>query len=163
MRRAITKLADIGVIPAMYALISTQKPEEDAELAADLWTKLVAANALFSEVSADGPFFFGEMLSLADTSIVPFLDRFSTTLLHYRGFEMFPQGAQEVSRLKAMLDAARERPGFQATTQAPEFYINTYRSYCSRRGGATEGEMAAMQAAQSRFVSEAAPAQSSKL
>ena len=50
--------------------------EADGQLAADLWTKLVATSALFSEASATGPFLFGGAPSLADTSIVPFLDRF---------------------------------------------------------------------------------------
>ena len=79
---------------------------------------------------------------------------------------MFPEGAHhEVGRLRAMLGAARGRAAFRATAQTPEFYINAYRSYCSRRGSATEGERAAVRAVQSRLArpSEAASARPSKL
>ena len=155
MRRTIARLATLGVIPAMYALLSSQDPEQDPALAASLWSKLLDADAMFSEADAAGPFLFGAEPSLADSSIMPFLDRFSTTLRFYRGFVLLPERAPGVARLRAMLAAARDRPAFRRTSQSPEFYVNFYRSYGSRRGASTDEEKERMATVQAGLTSGA--------
>ena len=38
--------------------------------------------------TAEGPYFLGEALSLVEIALVPFLDRLSVCLQHYRNFDM---------------------------------------------------------------------------
>ena len=98
----------------MYTLISNQKPEKDHELAANLYEKLAACARILRSKSADGPFFLGEQLSVADIALVPFLDRFEVTLPFYRGFELLPVAElPELAPLQQLLGACRKRPAFQ--------------------------------------------------
>ena len=54
-----------------------------------------------------------------------------------------------------MLAAARDRPAFQRTSQSPEFYVNFYRSYGSRRGASTDEEKERMATVQAGLTSGA--------
>jgi len=64
--------------------------------------------------SKDSEYLVGNRLSLADIAIVPFLERLSHTLAHYRGFELLPDDGKH-TRLRRLLAAARARPAFQST------------------------------------------------
>ena len=45
------------------------------------------------------------------------------------GQELLPRDDPSLARMRGLLDAARERPAFQTTSQAPEFYIKSYKGY----------------------------------
>ncbi len=61
----------------------------------------------------------------ADIAVLPFLERFSVLLPHYRGYD--PLAVDE--RLRAWLNAARQRPAFQETTLPAEDFIKGYGGY----------------------------------
>ena len=145
MRQNIAKVATIGLIPSFYQLLSNQNPETDTQIAAKVWKKMVETNKLFCEFDLDGPYLFGDEISLADTSLIPFLDRFSTNLKFYRNFILLPDNCEEISKLKNMLESSRKRESMKETSQTPEFYINAYRSYAAKRRRSTEQEMKDME------------------
>lgn len=139
IRMVIAKIAAVGVIPAMYQLLSNQNPKNDKKKAAKLWKSLVETNRLMCSVDITGPFFLGNQLTLADTSLVPFLDRFSAILPYYRGFNFLPP-KKDVAKLRYLLSTSRERKAFRATSQPAEFYIAAYRAYAGERGRSTLSE-----------------------
>jgi len=77
-----------------------------------------------AKLSSDGPYWLGEQLSLADLSFYPFFERFCV-LQHYRGFAI----PDDCARLKAWLEAMRQRPGVSATRESDEFHIDVYKNY----------------------------------
>jgi len=79
---------------------------------------------LYKEKSS-GPYYLGEHFSMAEIAWVPFLDRFSATLSHYRSFDVFAGR----NRLKEAYEATKCRPSFARTCQTREFYIQIYASY----------------------------------
>merc|ERR1719221_1045323 len=80
-------------------------------------------NARMVEQDADGPYFLGKQLSLADIHLAPFLDRSEAKLAFYRNFDLLPEQDPNVSRLREFLSACRARPAYQQTNQTPEYYI----------------------------------------
>jgi glutathione S-transferase len=117
------------LVPQMYALLQEQDPAVAASKAAKLTSVLRECNARMEQQSTGGPFFLGEQLSYADIAIVPFLDRFEATLGYYRGYELLARDDPSLARMRALLDAAREREAFKATSQEPDFYIKSYKGY----------------------------------
>ena len=100
--------------------------------------KAAAADALLDKLEAKyaaqtpaGPFFLGERPCVADVAVMPFLDRFSVLLPHYRAYDVFAGRP----RLRAALEAAKKRPAFAATSQEPEYYINAYSGYATGKPG----------------------------
>ena len=79
--------------------------------------------------SKDSEYLVGNRLSLADIAIVPFLERFSYTLAHYRGFELLPDDGKH-TRLRRLLAAARARPAFQSTNLARRSLVHASDRYC---------------------------------
>ena len=64
-------------------------------------------------------------ISQADIACLPFLDRFSATLTHYRDFDVLAVD----ERLRQWYAAAKARPSFQETSKEPEFYVDGYKGY----------------------------------
>jgi glutathione S-transferase len=85
-------------------------------------------NKLAEDQSADGPFFLGATFSAADIALVPFLDRFRTTLGVYRNFDIF----EHAPRLRKLLTAALERPSVGQSSQSGDFYLNAYKGYAKQ-------------------------------
>ena len=46
-----------------------------------------------------------------------------------RGYKLLARDDPSLARMRALLDAAREREAFKATSQEPEFYIKSYKGY----------------------------------
>jgi len=111
-------------ITVMYGLLKNQDRSKDEELKAQITAKLKVAVDLLKKQS-DGPFFLGEELSLADIAALPFIDRFSATLAHYRNYNLF----EVDDRLHTWYAAAKERKAFQETSKDPAFYIDSYKEY----------------------------------
>jgi len=111
-----------------YGLLMNQDRSADEGLKENLSKALKGLNDRFVAQSS-GPYFLGKDLSMADIAIVPFLDRFVTTLKHYRDFEML--GSPDTTRLKELYEECKKRPAFQKTTQTPDFYIGGYRGYAN--------------------------------
>jgi len=134
VREIISKF-DVGYL---YGLLKCQDLDKLDEVAQAATAKLEAFAKLWgTKKEPGGPYFLGNELSLADIAVVPFLERFQFTLLHYREFEMLPQSSEHLAPLRALLAAARTRNAFQITTQTPEFFVAAYSNY----GGRTNKEL----------------------
>jgi len=94
---------------------------------------------IYSKQHPTGPYFLGNDLSLADIAVLPFLERFTILLKHYRNFELLPASNLKLARLRLALETARTRPGWRVCAQSPEFFIRSYASY----GGKTDAELQA--------------------
>jgi len=111
----------------LYALLMNQDRSTDDEMKTNLSKLLKSLNDRFVAQSA-GPYFLGKEISLADIAVVPFLERFVSTLKHYRNFDVF---GPDTARLQELTEACRKRPAFQRTTQTPEFFNQGYASYAN--------------------------------
>lgn len=92
-------------------------------LAEKLTDQLRQISAKMVEQSAEGPFFLGEQLTIAETHLAPHLDRWESTLAYFRNHELLPEDDPSLTRLREMLAAVRARPAFQRTSQPAEYYI----------------------------------------
>eukprot|EP00696_Hemimastix_kukwesjijk_P012655 gnl/Hemi2/25901_TR8707_c0_g1_i1.p2 gnl/Hemi2/25901_TR8707_c0_g1~~gnl/Hemi2/25901_TR8707_c0_g1_i1.p2 ORF type:complete len:267 (-),score=127.29 gnl/Hemi2/25901_TR8707_c0_g1_i1:135-884(-) len=129
-RLLIAKFDD-AVRGPCYQLLMNKDPAKDEALKDKLLAELGWFEGLYTELKqAGGPFFRGAELSMAEISFMPFLERFSCVLPHYRGLDLFEGG--RFPNLHAALTAVRARPAFQKTTAAAEYFINAYTSYASR-------------------------------
>lgn len=121
----------------LYGLLMNQDSSKTAELKAQVLSALKELNDLIkvqhSRLGADraGPYYLGNTFSAADIAVAPFLDRFSATLPHYRGFDPLSEGGDDVALLRALFEAVKQRPAFKKTSQVPEFYIWAYRGYAN--------------------------------
>jgi glutathione S-transferase len=109
------------ISPSYKVLMAKEGPVPEDALAAikagyDAWEKAY---------SGGGPFLFGPRISNADLLILPFVDRFCATLLHYRQFDLLSSRPA----LSRALNAALERSSFGATAQPRDFYVWAYRGY----------------------------------
>jgi len=111
-------------ITVMYGLLKNQDRTKDEELKVQITAKLKAAVDMLKKQS-EGPFFLGDKLSLADIAALPFIDRFSATLKHYRDFNILDVD----ERLQSWYAAAKERKAFLETSKDSEFYIDAYKDY----------------------------------
>eukprot|EP00516_Mucochytrium_quahogii_P008024 CAMPEP_0203746844 /NCGR_PEP_ID=MMETSP0098-20131031/2169_1 /ASSEMBLY_ACC=CAM_ASM_000208 /TAXON_ID=96639 /ORGANISM=" , Strain NY0313808BC1" /LENGTH=251 /DNA_ID=CAMNT_0050635091 /DNA_START=74 /DNA_END=829 /DNA_ORIENTATION=- len=115
----------------LYGLLMNQEPEGDKELVGKINDAAKELNAEFRK--SKGPYFLGETFSLADLAIIPFVDRFSVTLPHWRGFQPFSQDNPDVDALLASYHACQQRPAFKSTSQDPEFYSKSYQRYAQTK------------------------------
>ena len=122
--REVVELFESTCLGPLYGLLKCQVDAEKLEFIGKIQSSLGAIEAMYASAS-DGPFLLGDDPCIADISVTPFLDRFSATLTHYRDFNPL----NNCPRLTGLLTAARERPGFQTTSQLPEFYVFGYQSY----------------------------------
>jgi len=116
-----------------YKYLMNPDATQHEELRAACVAALTKMEARFAVGSAAGPYFLGAALSAADIAVLPFLERFSAGLGHYRAWRFEEELAALAPRLAAALAAARQRPAWQATTMTPAFYIAAYSGYASGR------------------------------
>jgi len=115
------------VVGKLYQLLMNRDAEKAAEKREAANTALEWAEEAYGSHDAAGPYFLGERFSLADIVVLPFLDRFSATLQHYRDFDIF----EGRPRLQAAYEAAKTRPAFAQSSQDPQFYIRGYSRYAN--------------------------------
>jgi len=127
VRLFCSQFGEKGIRP-LYALLSNQDRSKDEELQQALVKVLKEFNTRLEKQSS-GPFFLGDQVSLADLALIPFVDRMSTVLKHYRGFDFL--ALPELSRIRDAYEASKKREAFQKTSQAPEFYIFVYNRYAN--------------------------------
>jgi len=125
IREVISKF-DVGYL---YEHLRNQDLSKRAAIEKNTRDELEWFARLYSKIHPSGPFFLGESLSLADIAVLPFLERFSAVLRHYRDFELLPADNQKLARLRLALHTARLRPAWLACAQKPEFFVRGYASY----------------------------------
>lgn len=77
-----------------------------------------------AKLSDNGPYWMGEQITLVDLSFYPFFERFCV-LKHYRDFDI----PDDCKRLKAWLEAMRQRPCVIETRESDDFHIDVYKNY----------------------------------
>jgi len=115
-------------VTTLYDLLKNQDKSKEVELQNKIKEALQKLNKAL-EAQSQGPYFLGKDLSLADIALIPFLDRFKTTLKHYRNFDIF--SIEKTDRVKTVYETASSRPAFKVTQQTPEFYIQVYSKYAN--------------------------------
>eukprot|EP01095_Lingulamoeba_sp_RSL-Kostka_P000585 TRINITY_DN10852_c0_g1_i2.p1 TRINITY_DN10852_c0_g1~~TRINITY_DN10852_c0_g1_i2.p1 ORF type:complete len:230 (-),score=83.04 TRINITY_DN10852_c0_g1_i2:180-869(-) len=108
----------------LYGLLKNQEEENNQVFIEKITSSLNDVFDIYKETS-EGPYLFGDRITIADIAIIPFLERFSITLPHYRSFD--PLSVDD--RVAALLNAARELEAFKSSTESPEYYIEGYKGY----------------------------------
>jgi len=118
-------------IGPFYQLLRAQEANDRSEKEAEVKESLSAVEQIYRENArmfrAKGPFLLGDVLTLAEINIMPFLFRFEILLKHYRQFELL----KDFPLLAAALDASKARPAFKTTTRDAKVYIDGYAKYAS--------------------------------
>merc|ERR1711862_507438 len=124
--RLISTRFEVG---AFYGLLKAQDDETKDSMKKKIGETLENFNTdLHAFVpNPSGPYLCGEF-SLADIAIMPFIDRFSSTLKHYRDFDL---DLQKYDRIHSAFEACKTRDAFKKSSQPPEFYIQVYDSYAN--------------------------------
>lgn len=74
--------------------------------------------------TGEGPYWFGEQLTLTDIAFYPFFERFAV-LEHFTGITL----PDNCSRIHRWFSAMGARDAVKALMNTPEFYIERYRDY----------------------------------
>jgi len=122
VREVISKF-DVGFL---YAQLRNQDPEKRATIEKTTIEELEWFANLYSKISGTGPYFLGEELSLVEIAIMPFLERSTILLHHFRNFELLPPSNPKLAKLRLALETARTRPAWKACAQTPEFFIRSF-------------------------------------
>jgi len=135
-RRAImyfvAKRFDDACQPVLYEFLKNQDQSKSSEIASKVTSKLEEFDQLYAKhKETEGPFLFGQALSMCEISVIPFLERFETVFKHYRNYDMFADG--KLPTLHAALEAARGRPAFAETTGTPDYFVAAYKGYATRQ------------------------------
>jgi len=106
--------------------LRNQDREQDEHLRQQLRDKYTPVVDMLKSHS-NGPFFLGEELSLAEIFAIPFVERFSIILKHYRDLDLLDIDP----RLREWHEAATKREAFQKTTRPADFFISGYTKYAN--------------------------------
>lgn len=138
-KRALARIwidfANTKFIPAFYKLLLSQESEKQQE-----WTEEITQHLHFIEHEglrkiSDGPYWFGQEVSLVDISYYPWFERWAA-LEHYRGVTL----PEDCSRLQAWWQTMKELPSVQATACPGEYHIEQYARYASNTASGTTAQ-----------------------
>jgi glutathione S-transferase len=124
------------LMPANRALLMAQDPKERKSLSEKLAESLVfMENEGLAKTSGNGPYWFGDRVSLVDITYFPLFQRFCATE-HYRGFEI----PAECKRVRGLIAAMGERESVKSTSLPPEELIKHYARYAQPAENASAAE-----------------------
>ena len=130
-QRALARIwidfANTKFTPAFYKLLLSQDPAAQQDWRAEMTRHLqfIEQEGL-AKLSGDGPFWFGDSLSLVDISYYPWFERWPA-LEHYRGLSV----PADCPRLQRWWQAMEEQPCVLATKQAGDYHIQQYAKYAA--------------------------------
>ena len=116
-----------AIISNFYGLLKSQDAAEQARMTSSLLGACEAFGAHLQAAGGNGPFFLGELPSLADCLVYPWVARFCV-LKAYRGFAV-PQGDERYRAFSRWADAMAAVPEVAATIEPDDFYTVGYESY----------------------------------
>ena len=119
-------------VPVFYKLLLAQESSLQKILVAQMTERLVFLDQEGFSSASNGPYWFGQKLSLVDLSLYPHFERFPV-LTEYRGMNI-PRSCQ---RLRAWLDVMRERSSAVVTAHEPGFHIEAYIQYANGTASGT--------------------------
>lgn len=121
VRRCIISV-DSSLIPSFYRLLKAQS-EEDQSKAKDRLKR--SLQLIENELHLfKGPYFFGQMFTLADIAVYPWFERWPV-LEHYRRFSW----PRDLKALELWLAAMQTRKSVKANLNERSFYIREYADY----------------------------------
>jgi glutathione S-transferase len=141
-KRAIARIwidfANTRFTTAFYKLLLSQQAEPQQEWAAELKKHLLfLEHEGLRQFSKDGPFWFGDQVSLVDLSYYPWFERWGT-IAHYRNLEI----PAECERLHQWQAAMENLDAVTATAQSVESHIQNYARYANNSAtGVTAQEL----------------------
>jgi glutathione S-transferase len=130
MRGEIRHL-DSVFLPVLYRMLFEQDEAEQAKLRGEVEEGMRFLETRLEAIQADGPYWLGANMSLADAAFFPFFERVPV-FEHYRGLAI-PNGC---TRLRRWLEAVSERPAVAATCHDLAYFIPRYAHYA---GGTAQG------------------------
>jgi glutathione S-transferase len=124
--------ANTTFAPLYYKLLLAETTARRKQVAERLDTALREMER--NGPGAGGPWWLGDLFTLADVAFYPFFERFPV-LANYRNF-ILPDDCSGVAR---WLDAIRDRASIKAHSRPAEFYIDAYAHYAD---GTADGRTA---------------------
>jgi glutathione S-transferase len=128
-QRALARIwidfANTKFTPAFYNLLLSQEAKARQDWCDEMTRHLyfIEQEAL-AKLSGDGPFWFGDHLSLVDISYYPWFERWPA-LEYYRGLSV----PEDCTRLYRWWQAMEQEPCVLATKQPGEYHIEKYVKY----------------------------------
>lgn len=122
--RIWTTFVQTEFVPVHYKLLMSQEPELYPELREQLSNVFYQIEQALAQCGGQGPFWFGDKISLTDINNYPFFERFVTNE-YYRQAKI----PEDCTRVKRWIEAMRQHPSVQVTSNPPEFYIERYKRY----------------------------------
>ena len=119
--------ANTRLVPAFSTLLRSPDFQKQEEAKKELYKHLeFIENEGLGKLSEDGPYWFGESISLVDFTFFPWFERWGA-LKHYRGFGI----PAEFTRLKQWKHSLKERESVKAIAHSKEFYIERYAKFAA--------------------------------
>ncbi|BAY16074.1 glutathione S-transferase-like protein [Nostoc sp. HK-01] len=119
--------ANTRFVPAFSSLLRSPDLQKQEEAKKELYKHLeFIENEAFGKLSKDGPYWFGESVSLVDFTFFPWFERWAA-LKKYRDFPL----PAEFARLKQWKHALKERESVKAIANSKEFYIERYAKFAT--------------------------------
>ncbi|MCU0542625.1 MAG: glutathione S-transferase family protein [Oscillatoriaceae cyanobacterium Prado104] len=114
--------ANTWFVPAYSNLLRSPEGQEQKAAEQELYDRLqFIENEGLAKLSKDGPYWFGENISLVDLTFYPWFERWPT-IEYYRGFYRLA----EFPRLQQWRDAVSQRKSVGSIANPKEFYIDRY-------------------------------------
>ncbi|BAZ32760.1 glutathione S-transferase-like protein [Cylindrospermum sp. NIES-4074] len=119
--------ANTRFVPAFSNLLRSPEPQKQEESKQELYKHLAfIENEGLGKLSGEGPYWFGESISLVDFTFFPWFERWAA-LKNYRGFGI----PSEFTRIRQWKHALKERPSVKAIAHSKEFYIERYAKFAT--------------------------------
>ncbi|MBD2123546.1 glutathione S-transferase family protein [Trichocoleus sp. FACHB-262] len=124
--RAIARIwidyANTRFVPAFSKLLRGKTTQEQEQGRQELEESLLYIEREgFGKLSGEGPYWFGNSLSLVDLTFYPWFERLPT-LKEYRNFSL----PAEATRIQNWWHAVRDRPSVQSIENPVSFYLERY-------------------------------------
>ncbi|MHC0066956.1 glutathione S-transferase family protein [Nostoc sp. UIC 10890] len=119
--------ANTRFVPAFSTLLRSSDIQQQEAAKQELYQHLeFIENEALGKLSGDGPYWFGESVSLVDFTFYPWFERWPA-LKHYRGFGI----PEEFTRLRQWKKAVKQRDSVVAIANSKEFYIEQYARFAT--------------------------------
>lgn len=119
--------ANTRFVPAFGSLLRNPDPKQQEEAAKELYNHLeFIENEALGKLSSEGPYWFGESISLVDFTFYPWFERWPA-LEHYRKFHL----PSKFTRIQRWRDAVSQRESVKAIANSTDFYIERYARFAT--------------------------------
>jgi glutathione S-transferase len=119
--------ANTRFVPAFSTLLRSPEVTQQEAAKQELYKHLeFIENEGLRKLSGDGPYWFGESISLVDFTFYPWFERWPA-LKHYRGFGI----PEEFTRLRQWKKALKQRESVKAIANSKDFYIERYARFAT--------------------------------